>query len=591
MIKRTTKLRWRRRVRQRQKQFEGLGSQTEESLDKHFFRRLGRLYEVRRFLISWLLLVISLIAALIVQTRALGDYFLEIVPQPGGIYSEGLIGSYTNSNPIFASTDVDTAMSRLLFSGLLTYDKNNVLAGDLATEWSVDESGKVYTVKLNEDVRWHDGEPFTAKDVIFTFQSIQNPDVRSPFFSAWQGIKLEAPDEYTVIFTLNNVWASFPHSLTTGIIPEHLLKDNKPADLRGALFNTIEPIGTGPFQWNDVQVYGDTTDSREQRIALRAYDDYHRSRPKIAEFIVRAFLDEAALVDSFSNGELSAVAGAQSEPLSSSTSQELNIPLTGSVMIFFRTSQEILADAKVRRALTMATDRKEVIRALNQQSVPVDAPLLKEHIGYNPDVVQYGFDKDQAAKLLDEAGWKLDASGTARFKGDKKLILSISTLSSVEYAAVAHNVKDQWREVGVEVQVNSMPQAELQLVIDERGYDTLIYGIVMGTDPDQFAYWHSSQSDVRSQRRLNFSDYKSSTVDSALESGRTRNDAELRAAKYLPFLQSWREDAPAVALYRPRFVYTTYSKVYNFNVNGMNIPTDRFNNVHEWMIRTTRSIQ
>src|SRR5690606_10020079 len=106
-IDRTTKLRWRRKVKQRQRQIEGQGSQTEENIDKHFFRRLGRLYEVRRFLAVWVLVLVGLIAGVVIQTRALGDYYLKLVPKAGGIYSEGIIGSYTNANPIFASNDVD----------------------------------------------------------------------------------------------------------------------------------------------------------------------------------------------------------------------------------------------------------------------------------------------------------------------------------------------------------------------------------------------------------------------------------------------------------------------------------------------------
>lgn len=591
MIDRTTKLRWRRRVKRRQRQIEDIGSQTEENLDKHFFRRLGRLYEVRRFLLAWILLVIALISALVVQTRALGDYFLKVVPVAGGIYSEGIIGSYTNANPIFASADVDTTVSKLIFSGLLTYDSTNNLAGDLATDWSVDETGKIYTVKLRDDVRWHDGKKFTAKDVVFTYQAVQNPDARSPYFSSWQGIIIEAPDDYTVIFKLPNVLASFPYSLTSGIIPVHKLAETAPSELRGSLFNTVEPVGTGPFRWNDVEVRGNTAEDREQRIALSANNDYYRGRPKLSEFIIRAFLEEALLIKSFEAGELNAVAGVQSMPLQGKTSSELNIPLAGAVMVFFRTSQEILQDTKVRKALVLATDQKEAYSQLDQGSVPVDGPLLPEHIGYNPSVVQYGVNQEQAAALLGDAGWAVDPTTGIRTKNGRTLDLTLNTLNSAEYASVANHLQRQWRAVGVNLLVNSLAQRDLQTVIDERSYDALMYGIVMGGDPDQFAYWHSSQADARSQRRLNFSDYKSSTVDAALEAGRTRVDPALRAAKYLPFLQTWREDVPAIALYRPRFIYTTYSKLYNFSTSTINSPVDRFSNVENWMIRTDRAIE
>ncbi|MDQ3123900.1 MAG: peptide ABC transporter substrate-binding protein [bacterium] len=588
MIDRSTKLRWRRRVRRRQQQIEGIGSQTEENLDKHFFRRIGRLYEIRRFILSWLLLLVALIGAVVVQTRALGDYFLQEVPAPGGIFSEAVLGSYTNANPIFASNDVDTTVSRLIFSGLLTYDKSNELVGDLAKEWSVDKTGKLYTLKLREDVLWHDGKEFTSQDVVYTYRAIQNPDTRSPYFSSWQGIKVEAPDDKTVTFLLPNILASFPHSLVSGILPSHLLGTTTPAGLRGSLFNTVEPIGTGPFRWNDVEVYGDTAENREQRIALSAYGDYHRGRPKLSEFIVRAFLEEKTLTESFNTGELNAVAGALSMPVVSDQTEEISIPLTGGVMVFLRTTQEILKDVKVRQALSMATDKKDLVQKLDFKSTPIDGPFLKEHVGYNPKIVQYSSNVMRANELLDGAGWKVGAGGL-REKAGKRLTLNLYTLSSAEYATVASQLQKHWRQVGVDLQINSIAQRELQSVIDERNYDALVYGIVMGTDADQFAYWHSSQADARSQRRLNFSDYSSKTSDSALVAGRTRVDPALRAAKYLPFLQSWREDAPAIGLYRPRFVYITHGPVYNLNKDSLNIPIDRFNNVEEWMIRTTRA--
>lgn len=590
-IDRTTKLRWRRRVKQRQKQIVGIGSTADEHVDRHFFRRLGRLYEVRRFLLSWILLVVMLIGGVVVQTRALGTYYLELVPETGGIYSEGMIGTYTNANPIFASSDVDLSVSKLVFSGLVAYDKDNKLVGDLAESWSVDETGKIYNFKLREDVKWHDDTKFTAEDVAFTVRSIQNPDARSPYFASWQGIRAEVVGEHQIKFTLPAVLASFPYSLTMGILPKHKLESVAPVDLRGSLFNTVEPVGTGPFEWSDVEVHGDTAEDREQRVALVAYSDYHRGKPNLEEFIIRAFLNEDTLRTSFEEGKLNAVAGTLSTPLEGNDVTENNVPLTGAVMAFMNNSSSVLKDSAVRQALARATNREAVLSSISRSSVAVDGPLLVEHVGYDAKLAGLEYSKNAANAILDKAGWKLGSDGY-RAKGGKRLTVRLNTLSNAEYASVANALQKQWHEVGVEVIVNSLSQSDLQLVMDDRGYDVLVYGIVMGPDPDQFAYWHSSQADVRSQRRLNFSDYKSKDADAALEAGRTRTDPALRTAKYVPFLQAWRKDAPAIALYRPRFIYTVYGKLYNFNPSGgFNSPVDRFGNVHEWMIRTTRAIK
>lgn len=589
MIDRATKLRWRRQLKKHQRQIEDIGYQTEENIDKHFFRRLGRLYQVRRFILTWVFLLVSLILGTVLQTRALGNFYLALGPTDGGLYSEGMIGSYTNSNPIFASNEVNSTVSRLIFSGLFSYDKNNKLIGDMAESFKLDDTGKVYTVKLKPNLKWHDGKALTSRDVEFTIKMIQNPDTRSPYFSAWQGIKIATPSKDEVVFTLPNVLASFPYSLTLGILPEHKLRDTKPGELRSSQFNTIEPVGSGPFRWKGVEVVGDTAEKREQRIDLVAYSDYHQGRPKIDEFIVRAFLNEDQLVKTFKEGKINAIAGALSTPLEGDDVKELNIPLSGSVMAFFNNDSANLSDAKVRRALTMATNRRDLVRQLRYSSILVDSPLLPEQTGSSKEVVEYGYDKAQAEALLNEAGWVINPENGLRTKDGKTLDIRLKTLSSAEYATVANQLQKQWKEVGVSLSIESLSQDDLQNNIDNRDYDALIYGILMGQDADQFAYWHSSQADVLSQRRFNFSNYKSDTVDEALSAGRTRIDPKLREAKYLPFLQAWREDAPAIALYRPRFIYTVYGSLYNFDESGINTPVDRFDNVQDWMIRSKRS--
>lgn len=589
MIDRTTKLRWRRTFKRRQRQLEDIGYSTEEQLDRHFFRRLGRLYDVRRYLVTWTALVLLLISGTVLQFRSLGNYYLKVQPVEGGIYSEGIVGSFTNANPIFATTEVDTTVSRLVFSSLFNYSQRGELAADLADTISVDATGKVYTVKLKPGINWHDGTQFSAQDVVFTFQTIQNPDAKSPLLLTWQGIKVAALDEKTVTFTLPNVLASFPQSLTTGILPKHLLEGLAPESLRSASFNTTAPIGTGPFAWNEVEVRGTEVADREQRMSFVPFEDYFRGKPKLNEFILRTFLDEARMSKSFANGELTAMAGVEDlleEQRNSVDFNDYNIPMNGVVMTFYRTSQDVLKDVKVRRALTAAVNIPNALQQLNYPSINTRGPLLKGMIGYD-GVSQQGFDEAKANSLLDEAGWVKGDKGF-RFKDGKKLSLVLDTLNNVEYAVVAGNLQKQWARVGVDVSVQSLNQRDLQTAISSRSYDILLYGITLGTDPDQFAYWHGSQADSRVPRRLNFSDYSSSAANAALEAGRTRIDPVLRAAKYKPFLDAWRNDVPAMSMYQPRFLYVTKGTVYNFNPKKFTSPSDRYSNVFEWMVRTSR---
>ncbi len=178
-----------------------------------------------------------------------------------------------------------------------------------------------------------------------------------------------------------------------------------------------------------------------------------------------------------------------------------------------------------------------------------------------------------------------------RTNGTAKLELKLVAQNNPDYIYITQQLQKAWATLGIGTQVTLVTDSELQTSITGRNYDVLLYGISMGTDPDVFAYWHSTQADPRAQSRLNFSDYKSTVVDKALESGRNRLDPALRAAKYLPFLQTWRNDAPAIALYQPRFLYITRGPLAGFESKTINSATDRFANVENWMIRQEHTVK
>lgn len=591
MINRAHKLRWRRRFRRSRQHVEGLSVQTEEGLDKHLFRRLSRLYGVRRFISAWLLLSAALITGVILQTRALSSYYQILRPVSGGTYREGIIGSFTNANPLYAAGGVNGAVSRLVFSSLVTYDQQNQLVGDLAKSWEVDDTGLRYTVHLRDNVTWHDGQKLTAEDVIFTYNTIQNPDARSTLQSSWSGIKFEQPDDYTVIFILPSVLSSFPYALTNGIVPKHILDNIPVAQLRSVSFNTTNPVGSGPFKWDVLEVEGSTTDNRQERIGLVAYDGYFLGAPKLQQFVIRSFRDDQPMIDSYKQGEIDGMVGLTSIVDAVDTipeGHEYNIPLTGEIMVFFKTSQEVLSDQRVRQALVQSINTDQIINGLDHSVVEARGPLLRSQLGYDESITQLPYDVNAANGLLDAAGWPVGPEGI-RLKDGKRLTFTLHAQSIGEYAYVTQQLQEQWRKVGVDADVKLLDDNELQNLVALHGYEALLYGISLGNDPDVFAYWHSSQADPRASTRLNLSEYKSGAADRALESGRTRADADLRAAKYKPFLEAWRNDAPALALYQPRFLYVTRDKIAGFDPQLMNNATERFSNVHNWMTRKEKT--
>lgn len=586
MIDRAKRLRWRRKFKRHYGQVEDLGVQVEARLERHFFKRLSRLFIVRRFVLGWVLLVSLLTAGSVVQLLALSRHYQELQPAPGGTFTEGILGVFTNANPLYASSPADSAVSRLLFSSLMKYDQNAKLVNDLAEKLEADDTGLIYTVTLRPDLFWHDGRPLTAEDVVFTYQTIQSPDARSPLFSSWNGVKVQATGTRTVVFTLPNVLSAFPHALTNGIVPKHLLAQTPVSQLRTDTFNTVNPVGSGPFQWGSIEVIGSNQINRQERIGLVPYEQYHGSPVRLQRFVLRTFRSEDLMIQSYAKGELNSMSGLRVLPdvlRDTGDIREYSVPLMGATMVFFKTTQAPLNDVKVRRALVQAVDTTNMIPILDYPVIRVDSPLLRSQLGYNEKVTQLSYNLKAAQKLLDEAGWKLDESGM-RQKGGQPLTFRLHAQSTSEYASVTKAVQEAWQAVGVRVEVFLQEDAEIQSTVSRHDYDALLYGVSIGTDPDVFAYWHSSQIRPGSGR-LNMSEYKSDKADAALESGRTRVDTAVRAAKYKPFLEAWRTDAPALALYQPRYLYVTRGKIFGFTPGRFNSSTDRFSNIQDWMFR------
>lgn len=578
------RLRFRRDLRQRKRQLEGIGIEAERQLERNFFRRFSNLLVVRRFVASWLVVLLVLGTAVVVQTRALGGYYQTLRPVPGGIFRVGLVGAYTNANPVYVSGEVDSTVSRLLFAGLFTYDVHNRLVGDLASGYSVDASGETYAVHLRPHLTWQDGRPLTAGDVAFTYHVIQSPDAQSPLYASWQGVTVTAPDSRTVVFKLPNPLSSFPYSLTTGIIPQHILGGVPMGQMRSVAFNTTRPVGAGPFAMQALQVSGDMPDTEQQEIALKPFGRYHAGKPKLDGFVVHAFGAPGQMVRSFDKGDITAMSGLPSLPTDIGISvHTYSLPLTAGTFTFFKTSSGVLGDATVRQALVVSTNMDQILHRVGYAAKPVNEPLLMGQLGYNPAYQQLPYDPGKAIQELAADGWEVGEGGL-RYKNDLPLSFGLYAPNDSESANVAKLLRHQWRAIGANVQLYLQDNTTFQATVAYHSYDALLYSISIGVDPDVFVYWDSSQADVRSPTRLNFSEWNNATADAALEAGRTRTDPALRAIKYQPFLQAWQQEAPALGLYQPRFLYVAHGPIFGLSPHAINADADCYDNVQDWMI-------
>jgi peptide/nickel transport system substrate-binding protein len=579
------KLRARKILRSRKRQVGEISESASRNIEKHIFRKIANFTTVARFVGTWLILILILIGGVFYQTRDLGSYYLAPQPTAGGVYTEGIIGSFTTPNPLFATSTVDLSVSKLIFSSILAYDDNGVLQPDLATSVTASDDGRVYTVKLRDNVKWHDGQTLTAADVVFTYKAIQNPDTRSPYNVSWQNIRIEAKDSTTVTFTLPSAINSFRLSLTNGILPEHLLKDLSFAQLRSADFNQA-PIGTGPFVLTQaIRLDEFETIKKRQRIEFTSNKHYFKGMPKLDAYVLYALVDDKDLTDFVTRRDID-TAIFNSAPKLDQPERFITRPasLMAGTYVFFNTAQAPFNSKELRQALTYGTNVPTIVSSLGYPTSAIDGPLLANHVGYSDELHQLETDLTKAGQLLDALGWKREEGKQFRSKDGTELEIKMTTLDTNDFEKVSSALQQAWgKDLGVRLTITTLSVADLQPILLQHSYQSLLYGITLGSDPDMYAYWHSSQAIAD---RFNLSLYKSAQADSALEAGRTRPDVELRAAKYRPFLDAWRNDAPAVALYQPSVFFVSNQPLFGFEPRDLNGVADRFFNVHNWQVNS-----
>jgi len=548
---------------------------------RYITKRAGRVLDVKRFVISWLLLVGVLCITTFGTFLKIRSAAVTTTPAPGGTYTEGMVGEINNINPLFSSGAIDDSVSRLVFNGLVRHDDEGQLVGDLAKSWSIDESKKIYTVELRDDVKWHDGRSFTSKDVVATIDLIQNTSTRSTLFASWQGIKVSAVDKYSVKFELPAPFAPFINALNVPILPSHLVKDISPEKLRTDSFS-VNPVGTGPFIFKALR----TNANQDQQVEFSKNVAYYRGEPKLDRFIMHLFKDDEILATALKNREITAAVDLKPESIKEFNKdrsiRSTGIPLNSGVFAFFKTSDPKLEDIKLRNALAMAIDRGAILDLFDTQYSPLKTPILSTQLGYDAKYNQIT-NLAQSEKDLESLGWIKQSDGS-RKKDGVKLEFNLLTANSAQYSSVAGLLQEQWSKVGVSVKTQLLTLEQLQQNgLTAHAYDILLYGISIGYDPDVYAYWHSSQA---RSGGLNFSEWRSSRADTSLDVARTRTETVLRDARYKTFLDEWQKSAPAVALYQPMVNYSYHQNASGFKFNISTNASERLTSVENWTVNT-----
>ena len=570
------------------------------SLNKTKFPKIKQLKYLGKILstkekhkIQTLLAVI--VVCLIVILSNLYLMYTVAIPKSGGDYTEGLVGAPRFINPILSqSNDVDIDLSKLVFSGLLKYDKNNQLVPDLAESYEVSADQLTYTFHLRKDAKWHDNEPFKADDVVFTIASIQDPEFKSPLARSFRGVTAEKIDDYTVKITLKEAFAPFLGMLTFGILPEHLWYNVPPANADLTELNK-KPIGTGPWQ---VDSFKKDQSGNIKSYTLLPFKDYYGPKAYLGKIIFKFYGDFASAIDALKNKNVLAISYLPKEnqndlkKIKTINYHDLNQPQYTAIFLNQKNNELLKADY-IRQALAMAIDRDRIVAdVLGSDAKVINGPNLPG-IGENPDIKKYPYDPEKAAVLLEANGWKLTSTSTAngmteqiRTKAKWNLAITLTTVDQSPNVDIANKIKAYWDKIGVKTTLEIVDKSKIvQEVINTRKYEALLFGENLGSDPDPFPFWHSSQNEYPG---LNLAIFTNKKVDDLLESARKNNNWEERKASYLEFQKIVAEQLPALFLYNPIYTYVQDQKILGFDMKDISAPADRFNNINEWYIKTKR---
>lgn len=536
----------------------------------------------------------SLLAVFILSIFGLlAGIFLKITiaaPQAGSSYTEGIIGRPRLINPLYSDNNTaDRDLVKLTYAGLVKFDGEKIIP-DLADKWEISPDQKSYTFFLKQGITWPDGKPFDAQDVVFTIKAIQNPKYQSSLLASFNGIKIEALDQTAVKFTLSKPLTPFLESLSVGILPKHIW-ENIPVEAISLTDFNIQPLGLGPYKFKKLvkNKFGTI-----HSYFLERNENYHLGKPYIKTLAFRFYDTVDESLEGLQRNEVEGISFLPQRLMTDFKPKSTNIhtfQLPQYTAVFFNTSASShVADITIRKALSLAVDKKKILQeAIDGQGSLIDGPILPGFPGYNKDIEKFPFDPQQAGQILDKANWILADDNLRKNKNDEVLSLTLTTANTPELTKAAQIIQKSWQDIGVQVELKIVDTAAIQgSIISPRKFDVLLFGEIVGLDPDPYPFWHSSQI---STQGLNLSNFKNKGADQVLEQARETPDLNKKAEKYIHFQNILVAEIPAIFLYNPNYLYPISSKIKGLNQNLIINPSDRFARVQKWYIKTKRVLK
>src|SRR6185436_9164953 len=551
-----------------------------------------------RWQILVVLVTLVIVAVLLFSTQSptVGNV-IQSQPEQGGVYTEGLVGALGRLNPLLDwNNSADRDVDRLVFSGLIHFDERGLPQADLAESWGSTPDGTIYNFAIRPNAVWHDGEPVTSDDVIFSIDMMKSAGSLYPqdIKDLWGKIEVTKLNDKNLKFTLPEPYVPFLDYLTFGVVPKHLLGSVSADQMASAEFN-IKPVGSGPYKFDRLLVeHGQITG-----VVLTIFEDYYRPSAFIEQVVFRYYSTSEGALSAYEQGDVCAVSQITADVLPQAREEtNLNVytsrtPQMSFVLLNLNSSDAIfLQDVAVRHALMLGLNRTYIINKFMQgQAILADSPILPNSWAHYDGIEKFEYDPDAAIALLKKEGYVIPAAGgDVRAKEGVSLSLRMVHPDDALHTQIAKTIQAEWAAIGVRVDLQPMAYNQLVLnTLTARAYQAALVDLNLSRtpDPDPYPFWHQAEA----TGGQNYSQWDNRAASEYLEQARVTADYTLRAKLYRNFQVLFAKELPALPLYIPVYSYGVDAQVQGVQVGAFYEPSDRLATFPKWFLLTRRALE
>lgn len=535
----------------------------------------------RKEIILFFTAAVFFIASGVLLTVALVDEYTIQSPSTGGTLSEGIVGQISMINPLLVQDNTpDKDITSLVFANIPT----------IAESIKHSEDFKTWNVRIKEKAQWHNNTPITSDDIIFTVQTIKNPQTASPLFDIWKNISVQRISEREVQFQLLDSYALFENILyELRPVPKQLFADIAPANIKLSVYN-LRPLGSGPYTYDQLKKRDDGFITSYTLTASDTFT-YTEQQPYIEKLEFIFFENDVQRIEAFNSGIISTLATFNPELIEDISIKKnvYDIPTRRYYALFFNTTAYGTSISEsVRENLIHMIDPQAIVTdVFNAHADTLRGPLDV----VIPETIEVPSFTIQIEEALQQAGWEKEENRWVRMNGDTQEEFSptITVPDTPLLVRTAHLIASQWNQYGINAQVAVIdPRILSEEMLPSRDYEILLFGNILLKNPDPSSFWHSNEIFHPGQ---NFSLLQDNTLDTLLaELKRSYPDTEEYKDLLVGINEQIQSHAPAAFLLSPHYLYITSPHIPTpLFPNRISFTHDRFEHISSWYVKTTRT--